>query len=66
MDLSLTRCPKCGSTATLLQIRDDFEEIPDLVHPTEKVRLPVKIEEFRCQEQSCEHEFERIIRAQTT
>jgi hypothetical protein len=55
-------CPKCGGTAVLVQMRDDFEEIPDLSRPTEKVRFPVKVEEFRCQEQSCEHEFERIIR----
>ena len=58
-------CPKCGGFAILLQMRDDFEEIPDLGSPTGKVRLPVKVEEFRCQEQSCEHEFERIIREPT-
>jgi hypothetical protein len=55
-------CPKCGGTATLLQMIDDFEEIPDLRHPSEKVRFPVKVEEFRCQEQGCEYEFETIIR----
>ena len=54
-------CPKCGGTAILVEMRDDFEEIPDLGRPTEKIRSPVKVEEFRCQEQSCEHEFERII-----
>ncbi len=48
--------------ATLLQTRDEFEEIPDLSHPPEKIQFPVKVEEFRCQEQGCEHEFERIIR----
>jgi hypothetical protein len=55
-------CPKCGATAILVQMRDDFEEIPDVSSPTGKVRFPVKVEEFRCQEQSCEHEFERIIK----
>jgi len=55
-------CPKCGGTATLVQMREDFEEIPDLSRPPEKVRIPVKVEEFRCQEQNCEHEFERILR----
>jgi hypothetical protein len=54
-------CPKCGGTATLVEMRDDIEEIPDPSRPTEKIRVPVKVEEFRCQEQSCEHEFERII-----
>ena len=58
-------CPKCGGTAILVEMRDDFEEIPDLGHPTEKVRIPLKVEEFRCQEQSCENEFERIIREST-
>jgi hypothetical protein len=62
MDLQLTTCPVCGGTATLLQLREDFEEAPDLGSPTQKVRIPVKVEEFRCQEQSCEHEFERIVR----
>jgi hypothetical protein len=55
-------CPECGGTAILLQTRDKFEDITDLSNPTEKVRFPVKVEEFRCQEQSCENEFERIIR----
>jgi hypothetical protein len=62
MDLQLTTCPVCGGTATLLQVREDFEEVPDLGQPTEKVRIPVKVEEFRCQEPTCEHEFERIIK----
>ena len=62
MDLQLTTCPKCGGTATLLQLRHEFEEIPYLTRPAEKIRVPVKMEEFRCQEQSCEHEFERIVR----
>lgn len=61
MELELTTCPECGGTATLLQMRHEFEEIPDPLRPTETVRIPVKVEEFRCQEQSCEHEFERII-----
>jgi hypothetical protein len=65
MDLQLTTCPKCGGTATLLQIKEDFEEVPDLSRPTETIRIPVKVEEFRCQELSCEHEFERIIREPT-
>jgi hypothetical protein len=65
MDLQLMTCPVCGGTATLLQFSDGFEEIPDLQIPPEKVRVPVKVEEFRCQEQSCEHEFERIIREPT-
>ena len=65
MDLQLTTCPKCGGPATLLQVRDEFEEIPDLSRPMDDVRVPVKVEEFRCQEPTCEHEFERIIRAPT-
>ena len=62
MDLQLTTCPVCGGTATLLQIRDSLEEVPDLGGPMEKARIPVKVEEFRCQEQGCEHEFEKIIK----
>jgi len=62
MELQLATCPKCGGTATLLQVRDDFEEAPDLARPTEMTRIPVKVEEFRCQELTCEHEFERVIR----
>ena len=62
MDLQLTTCPICGATATLLQTRDSFEEVADLARPTEKVRVPVKVEEFRCQEPTCEHEFEKIVR----
>ena len=65
MDLQLTTCPICGGTATLLQMREGFEEIPDLDRPAEKARIPVRVEEFRCQEQTCEHEFERIIREPT-
>jgi hypothetical protein len=65
MELQLTICPECGGTARLLQMRDDFEDIPDLGNPTEIRRVPVVIEEFRCQEQSCEHEFERIVREPT-
>lgn len=55
-------CPKCGGTAVLLQTRDEKEEIPDLGHPSEKSHLAIKVEEFRCQDPSCEHEFEKIIR----
>jgi hypothetical protein len=55
-------CPKCGGTAVLVEMRDDFEEIPDLSSPNGKIRVPIKVEEFRCQGQSCEHEFEKIIR----
>lgn len=58
-------CPKCGGTAILLETREEFQEIPDLSSPTGIVRLPVKVEEFRCQEQSCEHEFEKVIREST-
>ena len=65
MDLQLTTCPKCGGTATLLQMRHEIEEIPELDRQTEKVRIHVKVEEFRCQEQGCEHEFERIVREPT-
>jgi hypothetical protein len=62
MELQFTICPKCGGTATLLQLRHEFEEIPDLDRPTQKLRIPVKVEEFRCQDMTCEHEFERIFR----
>jgi transposase len=55
-------CPQCGGTALLVQSRDEVEEIPDLSHPGEKTRVPVKVEEYRCEEPSCEFEFERIIR----
>jgi hypothetical protein len=55
-------CPKCGGTAILVQQRDGFEEFHDLNNPTGKVRVPVEVEEFRCQDPSCEHEFEKIIR----
>jgi hypothetical protein len=58
-------CPKCGGMAVLLQARDDVEELPDLDHPPEKIRVPVKVEEYRCQEMSCEHEFEVFIREPT-
>ena len=58
-------CPKCGGTAVLVQATDDVEEFPDLGSPTGKVRCPVKIEEFRCQDPSCEHEFERVVREPT-
>jgi hypothetical protein len=65
MDLQLMICPKCGGNATLLQMREDFEEMPDLSRPSEKARFPVRVEEFRCQEQGCENEFERIIKEPT-
>jgi len=55
-------CPKCGGTAVLVETRDDFEEVVDLEKPTAKLRVPVKVEEYRCQEPTCEHEFEEIIR----
>jgi hypothetical protein len=58
----MATCPKCGSTAVLLQTRNDFEEFPDLERPAEKIRVPVKVEEYRCQNMSCEHEFEEFIR----
>jgi hypothetical protein len=58
-------CPKCGGTAILLQMREEFEELPDKSAPTGTVRIRVKVEEFRCQEQSCEHEFEKVIREPT-
>jgi hypothetical protein len=58
-------CPKCGGTAVLLQMREEVEELPDVSAPDGIVRLAVKVEEFRCQEQSCEHEFEKVIREPT-
>ncbi len=58
-------CPKCGGTATLLQITEEVEDFPDLSSPTGKVRCRVKTEEFRCQDPACEHEFERVIREPT-
>jgi hypothetical protein len=62
MDLQLTTCPVCGGTARLLQARHTVEDIPDLGHPEEKHHVRVVVEEFRCQEPRCEHEFERIVR----
>ena len=55
-------CPKCGGTAVLVQSNDGFEELPDPSCPTKMKRVPVKIEEYRCQEPSCEHEFDEIVR----
>ena len=55
-------CPKCGGTATLVQSRDSFEEIPDVSNPSGKQRIRVKVEEYRCQDPSCEHEFEEVIK----
>jgi len=54
-------CPKCGATAVLLQARDSYLEVPDLADPAATRKVRVKIEEFKCQEQSCEHEFEKVI-----
>jgi len=62
MDVPLTTCPQCGGAATLLQIRDEVEEIPDLSRPGEMTHVAVKIEEFRCDEVSCEYKFEKIVR----
>jgi hypothetical protein len=45
-----------------VEMKQDFEVIPDIGSSTANVRFPVKVEEFRCQEQGCEHEFEKIIR----
>jgi hypothetical protein len=59
-------CPKCGGTAILLQASEEYEEVPDLGSPRGTVRLPVKVEEFRCQDPACEHEFEKVIRESTT
>jgi len=55
-------CPKCGGTAVLQQAKDSFREVPDLSSPTGTITVRVKVEEFKCQEQSCEHEFEKVIR----
>jgi hypothetical protein len=54
-------CPKCGGIAVLLQVKEQVRDVPDLSQPAGKDRLRVKVEEFRCQEQSCEHEFEKIV-----
>jgi len=59
-------CPKCGGTAVLLQMKEEIQEMPDLSSPTGTVRSRVKVEEFKCQEQSCEHEFEKVIRESNT
>jgi hypothetical protein len=59
-------CPKCGGTAVLLQMKEEIQEMPDLSSPTGTVRSRVKVEEFKCQEQSCEHEFEKVIREPNT
>jgi hypothetical protein len=55
-------CPVCGGTAVLQQMREEFHEVPDLASSTGTRRAPVKVEEFKCQEKSCEHEFEKVIR----
>jgi hypothetical protein len=46
----------------LLQSIEEVREFHDLTAPGGKAHLPVKVEEFRCQETNCEHEFEIIIR----
>jgi hypothetical protein len=55
-------CPKCGGTAILQQAKEEFRDVPDLGSPTGTIRFRVKVEEFKCQEISCEHEFEKMIR----
>ena len=55
-------CPQCGGTASLLQTRTDYEELPDLDQPGQTRPVPIKVEEFRCQDPGCEFEFERIVR----
>ena len=52
--------------AILVQVFDAWEEVPDLVNPKQMTKVRVKTEEFRCQEQSCEHEFEKVIRELST
>jgi hypothetical protein len=59
-------CPKCGGTAVLQQMTDEFHEVPDLSSPHGKIQVPVRVEEFKCQEKSCEHEFEKVIRESAT
>jgi hypothetical protein len=58
----IERCPKCGGTAVLEQVREELQELPDLGSPTGKTPSRVRIEEFKCQDTSCEHEFEKIVR----
>jgi hypothetical protein len=62
MELQFANCPECGGPATLLEVTEELEDVPDLSGPGEKARMLVKVEEFRCQDPACEHEFERIIR----
>ena len=54
-------CPQCGGTAVLQQMRDEFQDVPDLASPSGIRRVPIKVEEFKCQDKSCEHEFEKIV-----
>jgi hypothetical protein len=58
-------CPKCGGTAVLVQSRDEFEDIPEPSRPGESIRVPVKVEEYRCEDPGCEHEFQKLIREPT-
>ena len=55
-------CPVCGGTAVLQQMREEFHEVPDLAGVTDMIKVRVKVEEFKCQDKSCEHEFEKVIR----
>lgn len=55
-------CPKCGGIAILVQTREELVEVPDLSEFEGKARIIKKIEEFKCQDLSCEHEFENIIK----
>jgi hypothetical protein len=55
-------CPVCGGTAVLQQLREEFHEVPDLGGATGMIRVRVKVEEFKCQNSSCEHEFEKVVR----
>ncbi len=62
MELQFSNCPECGGPATLLQVTEEVEELPNLEQPEQKTRIYVKVEEFRCQDTACEHEFEKVIR----
>jgi hypothetical protein len=62
MELQFTICPECGGPATLLQVTEEVEKVPDLEGAEQRNRIYVKVEEFRCQDPACEHEFEKIVR----